>query len=126
MSPSTKFGTYLRSLRLAKGYGLRSFARQVGLQPSNLSLIESSRQAPPRNNRVLARIAEALNLTEDSRGWTKLFELAASPGEIASDVRIYLSDIDAVQELPIMARAIKTQKLTKEQIRRLIEDLRKM
>lgn len=122
----TKFGSYLRSLRLGKGYGLRSFAKQVGLQPSNLSLIESGRQAPPRNHKVLRQIAEVLDVKEDSKEWTKLFELAATPGSIASDVRAYLDEISAVQELPIMARAIKTQKLTKEQIRRLIEDLRQM
>ena len=126
MGTIAKFGFYLRELRLAKGYGLRSFAKRVGVQPSNLSLIESGRQTPPRNHRVLRQIAEALDLVEDSREWMKFFDLATAPGAIASDVKAYLDDISAVQELPIMARAIKTQKLTKGQIRRLIEDLRQM
>lgn len=120
------FGIYLKELRLSKGYGLRSFARRVGLQPSNLSLIESGRQRPPQNERTLRHIAEALDLMEDSKEWDRLFDLAAAPGEIPSDAKGYLDEIDAVQELPIMARAIKSQKLTKEQIRRLIEDLRRL
>lgn len=118
------FGTYLRKLRLAKGVGLRSFAKQTGLLPSNLSAIESGRVNPPRHADALKRIAKGLGLSEDKPEWAKLFDLAAKPGQVQADVQEYLSEIDAMDELPLMARTIKNQKLTKPQIQSLIRDLK--
>lgn len=120
------FGRYLRNLRLERGFGLRTFAKRVGMLPSNLSHIETGRANPPRDERILRRVAGALDLEEDSKEWTRLFDLAAEPGQIPSDVTRYLREVDALQELPIMARAIKSQKLSKEQIRKLIDDLRRL
>lgn len=119
------FGTYLRKLRLAKGMGLRSFAKQVELLPSNLSSIEAGRANPPRSVDALKRIVKRLGLTEDGPEWSKLFDLAAKPGQIQADVQEYLGEINATEELPLMARTIKNEKLTKHQIEQLIRDLKR-
>ena len=118
------FGTYLRKLRLTKGFGLRSFAKQAGLLPSNLSAMESGRANPPRHPDVLKRIAKGLGLSEEKPEWAKLFDLATKPGQVPADVQEYFSEIDAMDELPLMARTIKNQKLSKPQIQRLIRDLK--
>lgn len=119
------FGSYLRKLRLAKGIGLRSFAKEAGLLPSNLSYIETGRSNPPRSSEILKKVAKALDLSEDSEEWAKLFNLAAKPGQMPVDVQEYFERIDAAQELPLMARTIKNEKLTKSQIERLINGLRR-
>lgn len=124
MSKET-FGSYLRKLRLAKGIGLRSFAKEAGLLPSNLSSIETGSSNPPRSPEILKRIAKALAIFEDSEEWVKLFNLAAKPGQMPVDVQEYFEKIDAEDKLPLMARTIKNEKLTKSQIERLINDLKR-
>lgn len=119
------FGHYLRQLRLKKGMGLRSFAKEAGILPSNLSYIETGRANPPRSGEILKRIAKALGLSEESEEWAKLFNLATRPGQMPADVQEYFEEIEAVDKLPLMARTIKNEKLTKQQIERLINDLKR-
>ncbi len=120
------FGSILRRLRLENGFGLRKFAKLVGILPSNLCHFESGKLNPPQNNETLERMAKVLNLKDGSPDWNKFFDLAAKPGEVAVDVKEYLCDQDMVAELPLMARAIKDKKMTKEDIERLIKDLKKI
>ena len=54
----------------------------------------------------------------------KLHDLATRPGQIAPDVQEYFSEIGATDQLPLMARTIKNEKLTKQKIQRLIRDLK--
>lgn len=118
------FGAYLRKLRLEKNVGLRAFAKATCILPSNLCHLESGRQNPPQE--WAKKAAKALGLKEDSPQWEKFFDLAAKPGEFAVDVKDYLSEAEIAEELPVMARTIKNRKLTREDIEKLIEDIKKL
>lgn len=120
------FGAYLRKLRLEKGFGLRKFAKLVDILPSNLCHIESGKHNPPQNQEALRKMAEILNLKEGGKEWNKLFDLAVKTGEIPLDVKGYMCERDIVEALPLLARAIKDRKLTKEEIKKLIDDLKKL
>lgn len=118
------FGAYLKKLRLERGVGLRSFARATKILPSNLCHVESGRQKPSGDWLPLA--AKALGLKEDSAEWQKLFDLAAKPGDMAADVKNYMCETRIAEELPVMARTIKNKKLTRKDIEKLIEDIKKL
>jgi transcriptional regulator with XRE-family HTH domain len=112
------FGQYLRSLRLHAGFGLRRFADKITMKPSNLCRIEAGRIPPPRDIRIMRRIAVALELREDSAEYVRLNDLAsqARPGTIAPDVAEYVAGQPAV---PILLRMAKGKRLDAEQLRQL-------
>ncbi|MDH4228977.1 MAG: helix-turn-helix domain-containing protein [Nitrospirota bacterium] len=76
------FGATLRSLRLAKGVGLRQLARRIGISPTYLSQVERGDTAPPVEERVLA-MAQELGGDPD--------ELLALAGRIPTAVRAAMS-----------------------------------
>lgn len=119
-------GSYLKKTRLEKGFGLRKFAKLIGILPSNFCHIESGKHLPPQNPETLKKMADVLGLKDGSAESNKFFDLAAKPGEIAADVKDYLCEHEIVQELPLMARAIKDKKFTKEELEKLIKDLKKI
>ena len=119
------FGTYLRKLRLGKRVGLRQFAKAIGILPSNLCHLESGRHGAPQGEKLLKKAAQILGLKEGTKEYERLFNLAAHPGEIPADVKEYLVEHDILEELPVMARTIKNEKLTRAEIERLIEDIKK-
>lgn len=47
-----RFGQFLRSKRLAKGFSLRRFAELVGVSPTYLSQVEQANCDPPTAERV--------------------------------------------------------------------------
>jgi len=120
------FGTYLKKIRLEKGYGLRKFAKAINMLPSNLCHIETGRQSPPRDIEWLKTVLKVLDIKESSKEWDKFFELQAKRGEIPADVKEYLVQKDALDIVPLMARTVKNKKLTRRQIEKLIDDIRKM
>jgi transcriptional regulator with XRE-family HTH domain len=119
----THFGQYLRSLREARNLGLRQFARDVGLQPSNFSNIENGFLHAP-GDAVLKRIAAALGLGDGTTERVKLFDLAAqSRTDIPLDIRDFIS---ANPLVPAMLRSMKDKKLSRVQIQALLDDLDKL
>ncbi len=119
------FGEFLKNLRLKQEYGLRSFAKKIQWLPSNLSHLETGRINPPREKEVLYRIAKELNLKKNSTEWANFFDLAAAdmPGRLPVDIADYVND----QALaPVMLRTVANKKLTKSQIKKLIEDIKNM
>lgn len=57
------FGQKLKELRLSNAeMGLRKFAREIGMKPSELSDIERGYAPPPKNSNWLFMIAEKLKL----------------------------------------------------------------
>ncbi len=121
-----RFGGYLRKLRLGRRIGLREFAKLIGILPSNLCHIESGKHSVPQNPEFLKKVVKALGLKERDGESEKLYDLAAKPGEIPADVKEYMCEEDVVGALPVMARTIKNKKLTRKDIERLIEDLKKL
>ena len=119
------FGAYLKHLRLEKDFGQRTFAKLVGILPSNLCHIETGRLGAPQDHEILMKMAEVLKLKDGSTESNKFFDLAAKKGQIPADVACYLEEADIVEELPIMARTIKNKKLTKAEIEKLIENIKK-
>lgn len=120
------FGEYLRKLRLERRISLREFAKAVGILPSNLCHIESGTHNVPRNEELLKRIVKALKLKEGFVEYEQLFNLSAKPGELPADVKDYFCEKDLIEELPVMARTIKNKKLTRKDIEKLIDDIRKL
>ncbi|MDP2921463.1 MAG: helix-turn-helix transcriptional regulator [Candidatus Omnitrophota bacterium] len=118
------FGSYLRELRLKKCHGLRSFAKEIGWLPSNYSNLENDKINPPRDTKMLFSIAEALQLRKDSEEWAKLFDLAAdSPERAPADIVKYVNESEL---MPLMLRTVANKKLSKGQIKKLIEDIKKI
>jgi len=116
----TRFGQYLRKLRLDSGFGLRTFAETIGMKPSNLSRIETGRIGPPTSADRIAAIAEALGLGEDSPECTQLNDLAAEarPGRVPPDVEDYAGHQSGV---PLLLRTAKGKQLDEAEFRRLAE-----
>ncbi len=120
---SKAFGDFLRELRIKAGYSLRSFAKEVEMQPSNLSLLENKKANPPRDKDILFKLAEALRLKKGSKEWEQFFDLAVQdikdrlPADIAEDK-------DIRDLLPIMLRTVAKSKLSKEEILKLIKKIK--
>lgn len=118
------FGTYLRELRLAKNLSLRKFSKLVGWLPSNLSNLENDKINPPRDLTILRKFASILELSEGSKEWSKFFNLSAqNTGKIPADLVAYAEEVEL---MPQMFRTVANKKLTKEQIQKLINDIKKM
>ena len=114
------FGAYLRRLRLEAGFGLRTFADLSGMQPSNLSRIESGRLAPPQDAAIIRRLAKALGLGEDSAEYVELNNLAsqARPGTMPPDLAEYAG---TKRGIPLLLRTVKGKNLDEAEFRKLAE-----
>jgi transcriptional regulator with XRE-family HTH domain len=114
------FGTYLRESRLKVGYGLRSFAEAVEMQPSNLSNVEHGRMPPPQDLTALAKIADTLGLPEGSTERTRLFDLAVAHKQPAlpPDVAAFAAKTPGI---PVLLRTIENKRLTREDLARLTD-----
>lgn len=116
------FGSFFRELRIGAGYSLRSFAKKVGMQPSNLSLLENNKVNAPRDRDMLFKLAGALKIKQGSKEWGQFFDLAVQdvdrlPADIAEDKH-------ARNLLPIMLRTVANSKLSKEEILKLIKKIK--
>lgn len=106
-SPTNRYGTTQRELRVAKGLTLRKFAEALGVSPTYVSGIENGTLPPPTAER-LERIAELLDASYDD-----LIGLAGRWDDVAKQ---------AVEDRPELVRLFRAARdLTSEQI----EDLSK-
>jgi len=118
------FGEFLRRARLEAGYGLRTFAVTVGLQPSNLSNIERGKISPPQKADRLKVIAETLGFEEGSKNRQRLFDLAADykKGAIPPDVKEVAAKMKGI---PVLLRTIDNKRLSAKQLRELTDYVNK-
>ena len=115
------FGQFLKTKRLALDLSLREFARKVGMQPSNYCNIESD-VLPPPPPEGLERISKALGLKKSTPDYTKFHDLSArGRDEIPADVEQFVKGNDLI---PAMLRTVEYEKVTKNQLRGIIEDLK--
>jgi transcriptional regulator with XRE-family HTH domain len=117
----TTFGQFLKTKRLELDLSLREFARKVGMQPSNYCNIESDVLPPPPAD-GLERIGKVLSLKKGTPDYEEFHDLAAQGrDEIPADVERIVKENDL---LPAMLRTVEYEKVTKEQLQGIIEDLR--
>ena len=115
------FGKFLKEKRLALNLSLREMARQVGMQPSNYCNTEAG-VLPPPPPEALERISRVLGLKKGATDFETFHDLAAKGrGEIPVDVEQIVKENDLI---PAMLRTVEYEKVTKEQLRGIIEDLR--
>lgn len=113
MGLNSRFGRRVRTLRAEQGWGLRKFAKAVGVSPTYLSKIERGEFPPPAEDKVVA-IADALGQDRD--------ELLALAGRVASD----LADVIRARprELSALLRAIRD--LAPEEVQAVAEAARRI
>lgn len=114
------FGAYLRECRLKAGYGLRSFAEAIDMQPSNFSNVEHGRVPPPQDPAMLATISDTLGLPEGSKERTRLFDLAVAHKQPAlpPDVAAFAAKTPGI---PVLLRTIENKRLTREDLAKLTD-----
>ena len=107
------FGQALREKRLAMGHSLRKFAKMANVSPTYLSQVEQGNVDPPTAERV-SRMAELLEANVD--------EWIALAGRVPEDLpEIIHRNPTSMPELLREANG-----LTAEQLKKLIEGVRKM
>jgi len=120
---SMGFGRKIKDLRLEKRLSLREFSRQILMDASNWSKIEREVMPPPKDEEKLMKIAQVLDVPLESDQYSTLRDLAAiDSGIIPRDL---LNDEETLKSLPIFFRTIRNKRPTEEQIRDLIESIRK-
>lgn len=120
----TAFGRYFAELRRTRtGLSLREFCAANGFDPGNLSKLERGKLSPPRARDKLETYARTLGLEEGSSEWFEFFDkAAASRGEIPEDV---MQDPEVLDQLPVLFRSLRGERVPAEQLERLLEMLRK-
>ena len=122
MDGHNSFGELFKQLRLARGFGLRQFCVENGLDPGNVSRLERDR-VPIPNQEVLERYARALGVAEGSSEWFEYFDAAAAAaGRIPDDL---LSDEEIVGKLPLVFRTLRGQPVDPDKLRDLAERIRR-
>lgn len=109
------FGTYIRSLRLYRGFGLRELARQLGISAPYLSDLEKDKRGAPPVELVRA-IAKILDADSEN-----IYDLAGiSRNTIASDIEDLLI---AKPEIVSLLRSVNFFNLSKQQILEIKETM---
>lgn len=118
-----RFGRFLAEIRRRRlKLTLREFCERQGFDPGNLSKLERGKLPPPRSPRVLSRYAKALEIQEGSDDWYRFFDLAAAArGEIPAEL---MDDEEVVRHLPVLFRSLRGQRVTKEQLEKLVNLIR--
>ena len=109
------FGSYIRSLRLYRGFGLRELARQLGISAPYLSDLEKDKRgAPPVD--LVRSIAKILDADSEN-----IYDLAGkSRNTIASDIEDLLI---AKPEIVSLLRSANFFNLSKQQILEIKETM---
>ena len=109
------FGTYIRSLRLYRGFGLRELARQLGISAPYLSDLEKDKRGAPPVDLVRA-IVKILDADSEN-----IYDLAGkSRNTIASDIEDLLI---AKPEIVSLLRSVNFFNLSKQQILEIKETM---
>lgn len=108
-------GKQVRDARVAANQTLRGLARDLRLSPSYLSDIEFDRRVP--STEVLRQIADHLALDVDA-----LLAAAGRVG-IAKDAEQYIRETPSAG---VLFRRVTTDRLTEDQLQRLIKQVDKM
>jgi transcriptional regulator with XRE-family HTH domain len=123
MAGEKSFGEFFKKMRGKKGITLRRFCLENNVDPGNISKLERGLIPPPRSREKLEEYASYLQIQKGSDDWWEFFDLAAAEsGKIPQDI---LNDAHLVKRLPLVFRTIRGQKISKEQLRKLAEVIRR-
>jgi transcriptional regulator with XRE-family HTH domain len=113
------FGDFIKQLRAKKRIGLREFCLALEFDPSHWSKVERGLANPPKDQDVLARIAQLLDVKVGSDDWTRLTDLAAlSRGRIPDDL---LKDKELLASLPLVFRNLRREPPTKDELNEVVD-----
>ncbi len=119
----SSFAELFKALRKEQRITLRAFCDRADADPGNISRMERGAMPPPQDRDILSRYAQALGISEDRDDWYLFFDLAAADrGIIPKDI---MEDDELVQQLPAFFRTLRGQKPTEEDLRRVVEKIKK-
>mgnify|MGYP000101123245 FL=1 len=88
-----RFGKFVRNKREEKKINLRKLAEILEIAPAYMSDMEKSRRYPPDKEK-LAKIAEALELTEDEANTMYDYAALAKDNSVSPDLPEYIMETD--------------------------------
>jgi transcriptional regulator with XRE-family HTH domain len=118
-----KFGEFIREKRLKADLSLRKFCELVEVDPSNWSKIERNRMQLGVDREKLDRIANVLGLKQGDSDWSNFYDKAYIAQQKVPE-EVY-SDEELVNALPLIYRSARGDKPTEEELKALIETLRR-
>jgi transcriptional regulator with XRE-family HTH domain len=118
------FGEFFARMRRTRvGLSLREFCSVNEFDAGNISKLERGRLPVPQSRDILARYAAALDIGEGTDDWFRFFDLAAAEqGKIPDDL---LNDEEVAGKLPVLFRTLRGEKVTEEQMKGLIDLIRR-
>ena len=124
MHTRSKFGEFVYERRIEYlKMTLREFCQRNFEDPGNWSKLERGKLPPPQNKDRLAVIAGSLDINEGTEEWQTFLDLAcAEQGRIPDDL---MSDEELVKKLPLFFRTLRDEEITEEDLKKLIELIRK-
>ena len=122
MKEKKLFGEYFKASRIAIKKTLRQFCIENGLDPGNISKLERGLLPPPQSREKLEEYAGYLKIKTGSDDWYTFFDLAAAEtGKIPDDI---MAKGKIEDKLPILFRTLRGQKVSDENLEKLIKMLR--
>ena len=117
------FGEFFKEKRIELGLTLREFCRKNGFDAGNMSRIERGLARAPQSSEIKAKYAAALGIKEGTDDWLTFFDLAAADlGQIPEDLQ---NDEKLLKSLPLLFRTVRDSDLSEDELKKLIEALRK-
>ncbi len=115
------FGEFLKILRAKKGLTLRAFCQQYAIDPGNWSKLERGILPPPHGTK-LAQYAQLVGLEKGTDDWLEFFDLAAAAkGALPCDI---MRNENIVNQLPVLFRTLRGQKVDPDKLDELINTIR--
>jgi transcriptional regulator with XRE-family HTH domain len=116
------FREFIKSRRLELQYTLREFCRKWDFESSYISRLENGILPAPRKEKVLQKLAHALEIKKKSKQWDQLVDLAHTDrGEIPKDIIMEYPKI--MEYLPAFFRTLRKDKITKKEINKLMKTI---
>jgi transcriptional regulator with XRE-family HTH domain len=116
------FGEFFKARRTAIKKTLRQFCVENGLDPGNISKLERRLLPPPQSREKLEEYASYLKIKKGSDDWYTFFDLAAAEtGRIPEDI---MTKEKIEDKLPILFRTLRGQKVSDENLEKLIKMLK--
>ena len=122
MEEKKLFGEFFKTRRIANRKTLRQFCIENGLDPGNISKLERGLLPPPQSREKLEEYAGYLKIKKGSDDWYTFFDLAAAEtGRIPEDI---MTKEKIEDKLPILFRTLRGQKVSDENLEKLVKMLR--